>query len=80
MVRNSLLQKKFKKNGLAFGEVGQKAGFRNGDRILSVDGKLQPSFNRMTLDILLGDKVEVERNGAIVDVILTDEMKGEIIK
>ena len=65
--------------GLAFGEVGQKAGFRNGDKILSVDGKYQPSFNRMTLDVLLGDKVEVERNGAKVDVILTDEMKGEII-
>ena len=70
---------KLQENGLAFGEVGQKAGFRNGDKILSVDGKHQPSFNRMTLDVLLGDKVEVERNGEKVDVILTDEMKGEII-
>ena len=40
--RNSLL--KNSKNGLVFGEVGQKAGFRNGDKILSVDGKHQPSF------------------------------------
>jgi RIP metalloprotease RseP len=70
---------KIQENGLAFGEVGQKAGFRNGDKILSVDGKHQPSFNRMTLDVLLGDKVEVERKGAKVDVVLTDEMKGEII-
>lgn len=70
---------KIQENGLAFGEVGQKAGFRNGDKILSVDGKHQPSFNRLTLDVLLGDKVEVERNGQNVDVILTDEMKGEII-
>ena len=70
---------KIQENGLAFGEVGQKAGFRNGDKILSVDGKHQPSFNRMTLDVLLGDKVQVERNGQKVDVILTDEMKGEII-
>jgi hypothetical protein len=70
---------KIQENGLAFGEVGQKAGFRNGDKILSVDGKYQPSFNRMTLDVLLGDKVVVERNGAKVDVLLTDEMKGEII-
>ena len=70
---------KIQENGLAFGEVGQKAGFRNGDKILSVDGKHQPSFNRMTLDVLLGDKVEVERNGDKVDVILTDETKGEII-
>jgi RIP metalloprotease RseP len=70
---------KIQENGLAFGEVGQKAGFRNGDKIISVDGKFQPSFNRMTLDVLLGDNVEVERNGQKVDVILTDEMKGEII-
>ena len=37
---------KFKENiGLAFGEVGQKdLGFRNGDKILSVDGKHQPSL------------------------------------
>ena len=53
---------KIQENGLAFGEVGQKAGFRNGDKILSVDGKHQPSFNRMTLDVLLGDKVEVVSN------------------
>jgi regulator of sigma E protease len=70
---------KIQANGLAFGEVGQKAGFRNGDKILSVDGKYQPSYNRITLDVLLGNKVEVERNGAKVDVILSDEMKGEII-
>ena len=70
---------KIQENGLAFGEVGQKAGFRNGDKILAVDGQFQPSFNRMTLDVLLGDKVEVERDGQKVDVILTDEMKGEII-
>jgi regulator of sigma E protease len=70
---------KIQENGLAFGEIGQKAGFRNGDKILSVDGKQQPSFNRMTLDVLLGDKVEVERNGQKIDVILTDEIKGEII-
>ncbi len=70
---------KIQANGLAFGEVGQKAGFRNGDKILTVDGKFQPSFNRMTLDVLLGDKVTVERKGVPVELILTDEMKGEII-
>lgn len=66
-------------NGLAFGEVGKKAGFQNGDKIIAVDGKYQPNFNRMTLDVLLGDDIKVERNGEKVDVILTDEMKAEII-
>ena len=70
---------KIQQNGLAFGEVGQKAGFRNGDKILAVDGKFQSSFNRMTLDVLLGDKVTIERKGIQEELILTDEMKGEII-
>ncbi|HLO73875.1 MAG TPA: RIP metalloprotease RseP [Flavobacterium sp.] len=70
---------KIQENGLAFGEVGQFAGFKNGDKILAVDGNFQPSFNRMTLDVLLGDKVEVERNGKKIEVVLTNEIKGEII-
>jgi regulator of sigma E protease len=67
-------------NGLAFGEVGQAAGFRNGDRIVSVDGKKQERFDRMVLDILLGDQVEVERNGAKETLLLTDEHKRDILK
>ena len=70
---------RIQENGLVFGEVGQKAGFRNGDKIMEVDGKFQPNFNRMTLDVLLGDNVQVERDGKKVDLILTDEMKAEII-
>ena len=70
---------KIQENGLAFGEVGQFAGFKNGDKILAVDGNFQPSFNRMTLDVLLGNKVTLDRNGNKVDLFLTDEMKGKII-
>ena len=70
---------RIQENGLVFGEVGQKAGFRNGDKIIAVDGKYQPNFNRMTLDVLLGDNVQVERDGKKTDLVLTDEMKAEII-
>ena len=66
-------------NGLAFGEVGQNAGFRNGDKIVSVDGKFQENFNRMTMDILFSSEVKVDRNGEIVTLNLTDEQIGEII-
>lgn len=69
----------FQKNGLAFGETGLNVGFKNGDKILSVDGNYQERFNRMTLDILLGDTVEVLRDGKKQTLILTDEQKGEII-
>lgn len=67
------------KNGLAFGDVGKSVGFKNGDRILSVDGKLQPKFNWMIIDVLLSDKIEIERDGKKMELDLTEEQKGEII-
>ncbi len=70
---------KIQENGLAFGETGLNVGFKNGDKILSVDGQYQERFNRMTLDILLGDEVIVQRNGEKKTIILTDEQKAEII-
>ncbi|KOS07214.1 zinc metalloprotease [Flavobacterium akiainvivens] len=68
------------KNGLVFGETGHKVGFKDGDRIVEADGKFQKSFNRMTLDVLLGDKVVVERDGKRVDVNLSDENKALILE
>lgn len=67
------------KEGLAFGEVGQKAGFQNGDKIVSVDGKFQENFNRMVMDILFSEEVVVNRNGEQVKLNLTDEQIGEIL-
>lgn len=66
-------------NGLAFGDVGKSVGFKNGDRIISVDGKLQPKFNWMVIDVLLSDKIEIERDGKRIELDLTEEQKGEII-
>lgn len=70
---------KYQKNGLAFGEAGINAGFQNGDKIISVDGKSQVKFNRMIIDVLLGDKVEVERNGKRETFTVTDEQKSIIL-
>ncbi|WP_313805559.1 site-2 protease family protein [Flavobacterium sp.] len=70
---------KIQENGLAFGEVGHKVGFQNGDKIIAVDGVHQPRFNRMVLDVLLGDNVEIERNGQKQTIVLSDEDKAEII-
>lgn len=71
---------KFQENGLAFGEVGQKVGFKNGDKIVSVDGNFQVKYNRMIIDILLGNEVIVDRNGKKETLILSDEHKKEILK
>jgi regulator of sigma E protease len=67
------------KNGLSFGEVGKSVGFRDGDKILSVDGKLQPKFNWMVIDVLLSDKIDIERDGKKIELALSEEQKGEII-
>jgi len=66
-------------NGLAFGEVGQKAGFKNGDKIVSVDGEFQENFNRMIMDVLFSSEVVVNREGKNVILNLSDEQIKNIL-
>lgn len=66
-------------NGLAFGEVGQKAGFKNGDKIVSVDGEFQENFNRMIMDVLFSSEVVVNRGGQNVTLNLSDEQIKNIL-
>jgi regulator of sigma E protease len=66
-------------NGLVFGEVGQKAGFKNGDKIVSVDGEFQENFNRMIMDILFSSEVVVNREGQNVTLNLSDEQIKDIL-
>lgn len=71
---------KIQENGLAFGDVGKSVGFKNGDKIIAVDGKpIQKNFNRLVIDVLLSDKIEIERNGKRESLSLTDEQKGKIL-
>jgi regulator of sigma E protease len=67
------------KNGLSFGEVGLNAGFRNGDKIVSVDGQLQPKFNWLVMDVLLSDELVIDRNGEKVVLHLSDEQIKQIL-
>lgn len=76
--KKTILTDKFQENGLSFTEVGHKVGFKDGDKIVSIDGKKQPIFNRAIVDILLGDQVIVEREGKNVEVNLTDVHKSQI--
>ena len=64
---------KFQENGLVFSDAAKMAGFEDGDKILRVDGTKQAQFERMVLDVLLGDTVVVERNGKELSIALTDE-------
>jgi len=71
---------KIQKNGLAFGEVGYKAGFKSGDKILSVDGKKYKDFKFVPMAVLFGEKVTIERDGKEMVLELSDEQIGNIIK
>ncbi|MFN4121829.1 MAG: RIP metalloprotease RseP [Flavobacteriales bacterium] len=46
-------------------EIGFDAGFQDGDKIISINGKLPKDFKELNLEILLGSDpvVEIERNG-----------------
>ncbi len=71
---------KIQQNGLAFGTVGHKVGFKTGDKILSIDGKEYKDFKFVSMSVLFGDVVKIDRNGKELEIKLTDEQKGEIIK
>jgi regulator of sigma E protease len=77
--KKTILTDKFQKNGLSFTETGHKVGFKEGDKIVTVDGKLQPNFNRMVIDMLLGEEVIVDRNGQQTKIILDDNAKKLIL-
>jgi len=71
---------KVQKDGLAYGDVGQKVGFKNGDKIVSVDGEVIPDLKYAVMGVLFGDNVQVNREGKIINLHLTDSQKGEIIR
>ena len=68
------------KNGLAFGTAGKSIGFQNGDKIVSVDdAPLQKKFNWLIIDVLLSEKITLDRHGKKIDIALTDEQKGILL-
>lgn len=73
------LNKAQEKEGLEFSQLGQEIGFRNGDKIISVDGKKQDNFNRLTLDVMLSEEILVDRNGQEVKFQIKDEQIKEIL-
>lgn len=71
---------KIQENGLAFGEVGYKAGFKSGDKIVSVDGKKFKDYKFVPMAVLFGEKVTINRDGKEIVLELSDEQIGNIIK
>lgn len=70
---------KAQENGLVFSQLGKEIGFQDGDKILTVDGKEQKQFNRLTLDIMLSEEIVVDRNGQQVKLQIKDEQIKQIL-
>ena len=69
------------KYGLSVDSLGYELGFRNGDKIMSVNGKSVKDFQSIQMDIILGDAktVEVERDGKSMVVELPDDATAKLL-
>ena len=70
---------KVQQDGLMFSKLGKEIGFQDGDKIMSVDGKKQEQFHRLTLDIMLSNEIVVDRKGEEVKLHIQDEQIKEIL-
>src|SRR5690554_5360449 len=66
------------KYGIVVDSIGEQLGLRTGDQILAVDDKKTRKFNEAILDIILGDKVTVRRDGKEITVPLSDAGKETV--
>jgi regulator of sigma E protease len=67
--------------GIATDSLGMKMGFRDGDKILSVNNKEVKNFNKVPLEIMLNkaSTVQVERDGQKIDIPVTEDNLSEMI-
>jgi len=70
------------KYGITVDTLGQQIGLRNGDKILTLDNKPVEDFFRIPATIILENvqKIQVERDGNPVEIIIPRELVSEIVK
>ncbi len=70
------------KYGIVADSTAQTIGFRNGDKIMAVDGKPVENFKEVTRDIIFnGAKtVSVLRDGQNMDIVIDNTVVGKILK
>ena len=69
------------KYGIATDSLAQTFGFRDGDKILSVNGKPVEDFYRIQMEIILANAktVEVERDGQNMVIQLPDDATSQLL-
>jgi regulator of sigma E protease len=70
------------KYGIAVDSLSQSIGLKNGDQILSVDGKYVEKFRNIPLDIILkrAKSIEVDRAGEKQTINIPDDFAGKLIR
>lgn len=69
------------KNGIECSDsLGMAVGFRTGDKIISVDGKPIKYWDDLRFNILTGEKVQLDRNGELVEIKLPVNFLSTIAK
>lgn len=70
------------KYGIMVDSLGQEIGLRNGDKIVTLDGKEVENFSKVGMEIILNEvkTIQVERDGKVVDVQIPEGMMSELMK
>lgn len=60
--------------GYAFSEFAKEIGFRDGDKIISVDGKTYGNYQRIIQDIIISspEYIDVDREGESIKIIMDE--------
>jgi len=68
--------------GIMVDSLGQEIGLRNGDRIITLDGREVENFSKVPMEIILNEvkTIQVERDGQLVNVQIPNGMMSELIK
>lgn len=63
------------KYGIYCDSTALKMGLKNGDKIVSVDGKAEKDFSKIPLDIILhkAGSIQVDRQGTMLNIPITEE-------
>lgn len=67
-------------NGIGTTESSRKMGFKNGDKIISIDGKPAKKLENSSINILLSDKVTVLRDGKEETFHINDDGIAQVVQ
>ncbi len=68
------------KDGIAVNsELGEKLGFKSGDKMISINGEKIINFNDVPGKLLFGRKVVIERDGKQKTIVFPEDLIGQIV-